>query len=238
MDVYGATINGTRFIKQTTHRQGKHMQLHRLLIATAIVVTLSSPAFAQSTTNTTTSANPDTSVQRDANQQERIEQGLQSGQLSTKEAGKLEKGETAIEHQEAKDMKNGSVSPQEQQQLNRMENRESSAIYNQKHDAQTGNPNSASSQRMQADVQRDANQQQRISNGVNNGSMTTREAAGSERGQMRNTRLEARAARNGRVGRGEQARIQRSENVRSRNIYRRKHNARTDAPAAAPAATN
>jgi hypothetical protein len=134
-------------------------------------------------------------------------------------------------------MKNGSVSTQEQQKLNTMESRESNAIHNQKHDAQTGNPNSASSKRMQADVQRNANQQQRISNGINNGSMTTGEAARSERGQQRSTHLQARAARNGRVGRGEQARIQHSENVRSRNIYRRKHNANGTTPST-PSTTN
>ena len=33
-------------------------------------------------------------VQRDVNQQKRIEQGLQSGQLNTKEAGKLEREES------------------------------------------------------------------------------------------------------------------------------------------------
>jgi hypothetical protein len=38
-------------------------------------------------------------AQRDANQQQRIEQGLQSGALSTREAGQLERQEQRIEHQ-------------------------------------------------------------------------------------------------------------------------------------------
>ncbi|HET9331046.1 MAG TPA: hypothetical protein VFO23_11000, partial [Steroidobacteraceae bacterium] len=91
--------------------------------------------------------------QRDVNQQERIEQGLQSGQLSTKEAGQLERGQQRIDRVEAKDLKNGSISPSEQSRLNSMENRESRAIYGDKHNGVTGNPNSASSRRMQADVQ-------------------------------------------------------------------------------------
>src|SRR5215469_13705656 len=42
-------------------------------------------------------------TQRDLNQQDRIEQGLQSGQLSTHEAGQLEKDESHIDKMEAKD---------------------------------------------------------------------------------------------------------------------------------------
>ncbi|UUZ55732.1 hypothetical protein LP419_09440 [Massilia sp. H-1] len=42
---------------------------------------------------------------------------------------------------------------------------------------QTGNPNSASSQRMQADVQRNVNQQTRIENGIKSGELTNHEVA-------------------------------------------------------------
>ena len=199
------------------------MNFQRIIIATAFVAAMSAPAFAADA-NVTTTTSTDTSVQRDVNQQDRIEQGLKDGQLNTKEAGKLEKGETAIEHTEAKDMKDGSLSPEEQARLNKMQNKESTAIYNQKHDAQTGNPESKSSERMQADVQRDANQQQRINEGVKSGALTTKEEAKAERGQARDTRIQARAARNGRVGAREQARIQRNENRKSRGIWRKKHN--------------
>ncbi len=51
---------------------------------------------------------------------------------------------------EAHDLKNGNISPAEQARLNAAQNKVSSDIYKQKHDAQTGNPNSASSKRMQA----------------------------------------------------------------------------------------
>ena len=36
-------------------------------------------------------------VQRDVNQQQRIEQGLQSGQLNTREASRLEREEAKVE---------------------------------------------------------------------------------------------------------------------------------------------
>ncbi|MBS0579474.1 MAG: hypothetical protein JSR36_09440 [Proteobacteria bacterium] len=181
---------------------------------------LGAPAMAQ---------NVATDQQRNVSQQERIEQGLQSGQLSSKEAGQLERGQQHIDSMEARDLKNGSISPQEQAKLNAAENRQSAAIYADKHNAVTGNPNSASSQRMQADVQRNVNQQQRIANGVSNGSLTNHEVGSLERGQAHVDRREANAARNGHVGAGEQARVQGAENHQSERIYNKKHNAKNRA---------
>ena len=76
-------------------------------------------------------------------------------------------------------------------------------------------------------VQRDLNQQERIEQGVKSGSLTTREAAKLERGQARDSRLEARAGADGKVGPREQRRIQKSENRESRKIRREKHDAQT-----------
>ena len=165
--------------------------------------------------------------QRNINQQQRIEQGLQSGQLSTKEAGSLERQEKHVDNMEARDLKNGSMSAGEQARLNAAQNKVSSDIYADKHNGVTGNPNSVSSQRMQSDVQRNVNQQQRIQNGMDNGSLTNREAGSLERGQARVNGREANAAANGRVGAAEQRGIQRSENRQSRRVYRKKHNAVT-----------
>jgi hypothetical protein len=162
--------------------------------------------------------------QRNVNQQQRIEQGLQSGQLSTKEAGSLERQEQHVDKMETRDLRNGSISPAEQTRLNAAQNRVSNEIYADKHNGVTGNPNSASSQRMQTDVQRNVNQQQRIQNGMDNGSLTNREADKLERGQARVNGREANAAANGHVGAAEQRGIQRSENRQSRHIYRKKHN--------------
>jgi hypothetical protein len=178
---------------------------------------LTSAAWAQ------TSAEKD--QQRDVNQQQRIEQGLKSGQLSTKEAGSLERQEQHIDKMEARDMKNGSISPAEQARLNAAQNRVSNDIHADKHNGVTGNPNSASSQRMQADVQRNVNQEQRIRNGMDNGSLTNREAGKLERGQAHVAGREANAAANGHVGAREQRGIQRSENRQSGRVYRKKHNA-------------
>jgi hypothetical protein len=164
-------------------------------------------------------------TQRDLNQQNRVEQGLQSGQLSTREAGQLEKDESHIDKMEARDLKNGKLSPQETARINAAQNRVSNQIYADKHNGTVGSPNSASSQRMQRDVQRDANQESRIKQGEASGSLTNREASHLERGQAHTDRREGRAAANGHVGAAEQRGIQRAQNRQSRHIYRKKHSA-------------
>ena len=161
---------------------------------------------------------------RDVTQQQRIEQGLKSGQLSTKEAGSLERQEQHIDRMESKDLKNGSISPAEQARLNAAQNKVSRDIHADKTNDVKGNPNSASSQRMQADVQRNVNQQERIKNGISNGSLTNKEVGSLERGQAHVAGREANAARNGHVGAAEQNRIQRAENRQSARIYNKKHN--------------
>jgi hypothetical protein len=162
-------------------------------------------------------------VQRDVNQQQRIEQGLSSGELTTREAARLERGETRIERTEARGLRDGSLTAGEQARINRLENRESGAIYRQKHDAQTGDPASASSQRMQGAVQRNLDQQARIEKGATNGSLTNREVGRLERGQAHVSRREARVGANGQVSAGEGVRLQRAQNRQSRHIFRQKH---------------
>ena len=164
-------------------------------------------------------------VQRDVNQQQRIEQGLQSGSLNTREAARLEGEESRVQRDQARAMQDGKLSPAEKARLSREQNRVSRDIYREKHDAQTGNPNSASSQRMQADVQRNVNQQKRIEQGVQSGSLTTREAGHLERGEAHNERLQARAGADGQVSPKEQHRVQKNENKESQRIHRQKHDA-------------
>ncbi len=165
-------------------------------------------------------------VQRNVNQQNRIEQGLQSGQLSTGEAARLEKGEAKVDKMEANANKDGKLTPAEKARIQRAQNRESAAVYRDKHNAVTGNPSSASSKRMQADVQRNANQQARIEQGVQSGSLTKHEAASLERGQSHVNAAEARAGADGHVGAAEQRNIQARENHQSKRVYHKKHNAR------------
>ncbi len=189
--------------------------MYRTLIAIALSAAFSASAFAQ---------NAATETQRNTNQQNRIEQGLKSGQLTTKEAGQLERGEQRIDRTQARDMKNGALSAQEKAQIQREQNHVSQGIYADRHNAVTGNPDSKSSERAQADVQRNANQQARINQGIRSGQLTNREAGSLERGQAHVDRSEANAARNGNINAREQARTQGKQNHQSGRVYRKKHN--------------
>jgi hypothetical protein len=200
----------------------------RIILAAAIAVGLgfAASAGAQTAPATTPSGHPHNATsetRRNLTQQTRIANGLDSGQLTTREAGKLERGQQRIDKTEQRALANGKLGPSERARIQKQQNAESRAIYNQKHDSQTGNPGSRSSRRMQADVQRNVNQQQRIHNGVADGSLTNRETARMEGGQARVNRAQAGAARNGRVGWREQHRIQGADHRNSRRIYRQRH---------------
>lgn len=164
--------------------------------------------------------------QRNVNQQTRIDQGLESGALNVREAGRLERQEAAVSRMEAKALKDGEVTGKEAGRIDKAQDRVSRDIYRQKHDAQQGNPDSVSSRRMQANVQRNLNQQERIRQGVESGRLTSREAGRLERGQAHVYRKEARAARDGHVGPREQLGVQRAENRQSAHVWRQKHDAR------------
>jgi hypothetical protein len=165
--------------------------------------------------------------QRDINQQERIQQGLQSGALNTREAARLEKEQAAVDRVQANALKDGKLSAKEAVRIDNMQDQASKDIYGQKHDAQLGNPNSKSSQRMQADVQRNVNQEKRIQQGIQSGALTNKEVAKLDRGQAKVARKEYRAGRDGHVGAHEQAHIQNAENRQSARIYGQKHDAQT-----------
>jgi hypothetical protein len=194
--------------------KGNMMKNNAKLLPAVLLAALALPAFAQSTA---------TQVQRDINQQQRIENGLKSGQLTTREAAKLEREEARIDRAQSRALKDGVLSDAEKNRIERMQNHASRDIAHESHDAQTGKPDSASSSRMQADVQRNINQEQRIAAGVRNGSLTNREAGRLEGGQAHVDRQEARAGRDGHVGAGEQRGIQRSDNRQSNRIRHQKH---------------
>ena len=194
------------------------MKATRAILAGAVAGLFSLAATAQTTGS---------EVQRDVNQQQRIEQGLKNGSLNTREASKLEAGESRIDKMESNAEKDGKLSPAEKARIQRAQNQESRNINRLENNAAKGNPNSASSQRMQADVQRNVNQQQRIEQGVKSGQLTNREVGKLENGQAKVNRAEARAGAHGGVNANEQRRIQQAENKQSGRIYRDKHNNKT-----------
>jgi uncharacterized membrane protein YebE (DUF533 family) len=76
--------------------------------------------------------------------------------------------------------------------------------------------------------QRQANQQQRIDQGVKSGQLTGKEAARLEKGQEHVQKVEDKAKADGKVTKKERARIQQAENVQSRHIAKQKHDRQRD----------
>jgi hypothetical protein len=182
----------------------------RILVVSILVALGTASAFAQTTAGT---------VQRDVNQQTRIENGLKDGSLSTKEAGRLEKEQSQIERLQAKDLKDGKLSPNERVQLRKAQDKASQDIKAAESNGVKGNPESKSSERMQADVQRNVNQEKRIEQGVQSGALTNRETGKREQGQVKVDRAEAKVARDGHIGKHEQTAIQHKESKRLGETY-------------------
>lgn len=83
------------------------------LITAAVLTALALPAFAQ----TTSTPRID---QRQQNQQQRIDQGVQSGQLNQKEAARLEKGQARVQKMEDKAVADGKVTAKERSCLSKI----------------------------------------------------------------------------------------------------------------------
>jgi len=69
-------------------------------------------------------------------QQNRIEQGVRSGQITRSEENRLEQGERAIDRAQRQAMADGHVTSQERARIDRMVQRENRDIYRQSHDWQ------------------------------------------------------------------------------------------------------
>ena len=75
--------------------------------------------------------------QRQANQERRIEQGEQSGALTSKEATRLEKGQAHVQKMENKAVADGKVTPKERARIEKAQDKQSRAIQRERHDKQT-----------------------------------------------------------------------------------------------------
>jgi hypothetical protein len=198
---------------------------NKVFILTAVVAGLMLPVAAQTSDSSTPAAKPATINQRKENQQDRIANGIQSGELTAGEAGKLEKKESEL-NQEERDMRkldNGHLTAADRATLNQQQNKLSKNIYNQKHDAQVQNTNPKSEVGKRAE-----NQQDRIAQGVKSGQLTAGEASHLE-GREAAINKEVhndRAANGGKLTSAERRQVNRQQDRTSRAIYRKKHNAR------------
>jgi len=75
--------------------------------------------------------------ERELKQQQRIQQGIQSGQLKPGEANRLERQQTRIKATEDRMKADGNLTRAERAKLTRMQNRASQNIYREKHNKQT-----------------------------------------------------------------------------------------------------
>ena len=74
---------------------------------------------------------------REKAQQKRIKKGVKDGELTNKEAAKLEAKEAELHREIKKDRKDGpGLTPRERAKINRKQDKLSREIYNEKHDAQ------------------------------------------------------------------------------------------------------
>jgi hypothetical protein len=97
------------------------------LALTAALVLAPAAAFAQS----------GTIYQRKDNQQDRISQGVRSGQLTPRETSHIERQESRINREEnhMRGQDHGRLTRQDRRVLTRQQNRESNRIYRDKHNS-------------------------------------------------------------------------------------------------------
>ena len=179
----------------------------------------------QTSSSTTSSQAKPTVAQRKENQQDRIANGVKSGQLTAGETANLESKEAAINGETRADRaaNGGKLTSTEKQQINQQQNQLSKQIYNDKHNANTAHygKNEVG--------QRRENQQDRIAQGIKRGQLTAGETAKLEKQQHAiNQQVHAdRQANGGKLTQGEKQQVNKEQNQASKNIYNKKHNAKT-----------
>ena len=103
-------------------------------LITVLVLAASGATWAQAPASTTATPGVDKRIE---NQQKRIDQGVASGQLTGKEAVRMQKREDHLKSDVAAAKADGTVTPQERKKLQHEANRNSEAIYKNKHNGKT-----------------------------------------------------------------------------------------------------
>ena len=204
------------------------MKTRTFILSGAALIALSVPAaFAQQSTTSTTS-DPQSIAQRKDNQQDRIAQGINSGQLTAGETKNLETKEADVNKEEhtMRSEDDGHLTSADRTKLDNQQNHLSNQIYTDKHNANTAHYGNGEI------GQRRENQQDRIAQGVKSGQLTAGETARLEN-QQQGINREGRAdrqANGGHLTGADRRAINQSQNRASRNIYAKKHNGRSTRP--------
>jgi hypothetical protein len=163
---------------------------------------------------------------REANQDQRISNGLRSGQMTSGEAARADRTQSNIDSQVHNDRvaNGGALTNQERQQVNREQNNASRQIYNENHNANTVAPNAVDN--------REANQQQRTAQGLRTGQETSGEAARTNANQSRVDQQvhNERTTNGGALNNQQRQQVNREQNQNSRQVYNQKHNNNTYKP--------
>jgi len=185
--------------------------------------TLVAPAYSQTATP---QSNPAPTIQeRKENQQDRIANGVQDGQLTAGETKNLESKEAGVNQEERTMRKedDGHLTAADRTALNQQQNKLSGNIYADKHNAAVQNTNP------KTEVgERQRNQQERIAQGVKSGQLTAGETAhleGHEAAINKEVHND-RAANGGQLTPAEHREVNHQQNRTSNAIYRKKHNGR------------
>jgi hypothetical protein len=162
---------------------------------------------------------------RKENQQDRIANGVKSGELTAGETANLEKKQSSL-NQEERDMRkldNGKLTAGDKTTLNQQQNKLSNQIYNDKHNSAVQNTDPKSEVGKRAE-----NQQDRIAQGIKSGQLTAGETAHLESNQAKINKevRNDRAANGGKLTPQARRQVNRQQNRESRQIYRDKHNGR------------
>jgi hypothetical protein len=158
---------------------------------------------------------------RAENQQDRIGQGVQSGQLTAGETANLDSKDAAINREVRADraLNGGKLTNQEKKIVNQQQNNLSGQIYQDKHNAakQSYGNNEVDSRR--------ENQQDRIASGISSGKLSAGQTARIEKNEAA-VNHEVRTDRKlngGHLTGAERAQVNRQQSHMSRQIYRAKH---------------
>jgi len=202
------------------------MNIKGLLFTAAALLIFSTPsAFAQSQpAGSSTAPAPGTVGERKENQQDRIANGIQSGQLTAGETKNLETKEAGLNKEEhtMRSEDDGHLTAADREKLNNQQNHLSNQIYDDKHNANTAHyGNNEVGDRRE-------NQQDRIAQGVKSGQLTPGETAKLENQQQGINREDAgmRQANGGKLTNADKKALNQQQNQASKNIYNKKHNAR------------
>jgi hypothetical protein len=105
--------------------------MKKIILTSAIIIAMgySANIFAQTATQGVT--------RKQINQEARIQEGKQSGELTRREERNLQLQQTEIQQDKKEAKADGVVTPAERKQLRKEQRRANANIYHQKHDAQS-----------------------------------------------------------------------------------------------------